>query len=58
MSQELITTADLAERLGVHRSTIHRHIAEAGIEPEIVAGRTRLFDRARVEALFARGGHR
>lgn len=55
MSQELLTTGALADRLGVDRSTIHRRIAEAGIEPEFVAGRTRLFDRAQVEALFARG---
>jgi|GEM_PF-6549024 len=52
MGNELTTVPSIAARLGLDRSTVHRRITAAGIEPKLVAGRTRLFDRSDVEALF------
>ena len=52
MANELHTVPDIAAHLGVDRSTVHRRIAAAGIEPTVIAGRTRLFDLDAVAALF------
>lgn len=53
MSNELLTTGDLARKYGLDRTTIHRRLAEARIEPALIAGRTRLFDIDTVGPLFA-----
>lgn len=54
MSNELLTTGDLARKYGVDRTTVHRRLAEAGFEPALIAGRTRLFDADAVAPLFAK----
>lgn len=43
MSNELLTTGDIAGMTGLDRTTVHRKIDELGIEPVMIAGRVRLF---------------
>lgn len=42
----LLTTGDLAAESGWDRTTVHKKLADLGIEPKMVAGRTRLFPRS------------
>lgn len=51
---ELLTTGQIAERTGYERTTIHRKLEELGIEPEMTAGRTRLFPATAVAAIGKR----
>lgn len=53
-SNQLLTTGELAERTGYERTTIHRKISELGIKPVMVAGRTRLFSAAAIDAIGIR----
>lgn len=43
MGNQLLTTGDIADRLGVDRSTVHRRILARGIYPTMTVGRTRLY---------------
>lgn len=51
MGNELLTTSQIADRTGWDRTTVHRRLEALGVEPVMVAGRTRLFAASAVDLL-------
>jgi excisionase family DNA binding protein len=56
VSKQLLTTGQIAERLGVHRTTVHHWEKNGRLTAFTVANGVRLFTEAAVDALAAERG--
>lgn len=52
MGITLVTARELADALGVHRSTVHRRIERGAIKPTHYAGGQSLFTREAAQAIL------
>jgi excisionase family DNA binding protein len=53
MSSDLLTAGQVADRLGVHRTTVHHWVHAGKLTPQAEANGIRLFARADVERFAA-----
>jgi excisionase family DNA binding protein len=58
MTQELITTAEAARRLGISPRAIRKHIDRGTLTPHAITTRLTLVDWAEVQALDRQHGRR